>query len=147
MHEEIIRYFNITVNEPHTTNAYSSSAFQAAVREAYNNECVVTGFSIMFDGKCIGVEASHIFWLQSGGNNEISNAIALNTTYRKLFHLGIFTIDKHYRVRLSSSETKKCQGKNTLLQYDGQVINLPKDEQNWPSQKTLEWHSRWVFRG
>jgi len=148
IHDEIIRHFNLVLNDPHSKDLTTEKEFRKAVLTAYGNSCALTGFSLKYHGSYLGIEAAHICWPQAGGNDAISNGIAMNTLHRKLFHLGLFTInDKDYTVCISTGALENQTGGLSLKQLHGKSIKLPESVELWPSKKALIWHSRWVFRG
>lgn len=147
IHDEIIRYFNLTLNDPHSKDARTEKEFRNAVLSAYGNSCALTGFSLDFNGNYVGVEAAHICWPQAGGNDEVCNGIAMNTLHRKLFHLGFFAIDQNYHAQVSSEALESSHALMSLRQLQGKPISLPMERKNWPSLRALDWHKRWVYRG
>lgn len=147
IHDEIIRHFNLILKDPHTNDTRTEKEFRNGVLSAYGNSCALTGFSLKFGGNYAGVEAAHICWPQAGGNDEVCNGIAMSTLHRKLFHLGLFTIDQSYQTQVSPDSLESLTANMSLKQLQGVRINLPLDSRCWPSLKALAWHARWVYRG
>ena len=114
---------------------------------AYGNSCALTGYSLNYEGAYIGIEAAHICWPQVGGNEAVTNGIAMSTLHRKLFHLGLFTINSTYEVQVSNQLQENIKATLSLGKLHGKHIALPDEPKYYPSVKNLKWHSRWVFRG
>jgi putative restriction endonuclease len=148
IHDEVIRHFNLILDDPHSKDLATEREFREAVLAAYNNSCALTGFSLKYQDIYCGIEAAHICWPQAGGNDDITNGIAMSTLHRKLFHLGLFAInDEDYTVCVSTEALEDKTADMSLRQLHAKPIVLPKDSKYWPSKKALSWHSRWVFRG
>lgn len=147
VHEELIRFFGLRLDDRHAHDRTSYDEFRKTVLAAYRNSCAITEFSLDFGGRTVGVEAAHIVWPQSGGNDYASNGIAMSILHRRLFHLGLFTINSDYEVQVSSQVSAKGNSNIALPKLHGVTIRLPTDEAAWPSKKALGWHQRWVFRG
>jgi putative restriction endonuclease len=147
IHDEVVRFFGLTLEDRHARDRTSDLQFRSRVLSAYSNSCALTGFNLDVAGRSVGVEAAHIFWPQSGGNDEVSNGLAMSTLHRKLFHLGLFSIDLDYKVVVASGVSDRETSKIALTAMSGKEISLPKDEASWPNKTSLTWHQRWVFRG
>jgi putative restriction endonuclease len=147
IHDEIIRFFELTLDEPHAADRTSNANFRKAVLSAYGNCCALTGFNLEVAGRSVGVEAAHIFWPQSGGNDQVSNGIAMTVLHRKLFHLGLFSIRPDYKVVVSSEAIDRSDTEFSLSAMSGRSLTLPPDKELWPNPTALSWHQRWVFRG
>jgi putative restriction endonuclease len=148
IHDEVIRHFNLKLNDPHSKDLSTEREFREAVLSAYRNSCALTAFSLKYQDIYYGIEAAHICWAQVGGNDDITNGIAMSTLHRKLFHLGLFAInDEDYTVCVSTEALEDKKAGMSLRQLHGKPIALPEDSKYWPSKKALSWHSRWVFRG
>lgn len=71
----------------------------------------------------------------------------MTTLHRKLFHLGMFGINESYEIHVSSQLQENTKKGLNLGELHGRKIQLPRDPANYPSQKNLKWHAKWVFRG
>lgn len=76
----------------------------------------------------------------------MSNAIALTTLHRKLFHLGVFTVDADYRIRISGQASEHSLP-GLLDQFAAKKISVPSNQHDQPDKECLEWHASEVFRG
>lgn len=144
IHEDIIEFFDLRLAGGRGEDRQTESEFRSRIISAYGNSCALTGYSIGYRGTFPGLEAAHICWPQAGGNDDVCNGIAMTTLHRKLFHLGLFTIDSQLRVALSSEISQPCH--SSILRLSGQKISLPVDQRFWPNPSGLEWHRKWVFR-
>jgi putative restriction endonuclease len=148
IHDELIRFFGLTLDSPHAKDRVSDCEFQERVLAAYQNRCAITGFQLMFEGLPVGVDAAHIFWPQSGGNDDVSNGVAMTSLHRKLFHLGLFKIrPDNFEVVVSSQATSTAGAVVSLKEIVGKSIYLPSDDALWPNKDALAWHEKWVYRG
>ena len=147
IHEDVIQFFRLTLADRHATDRKSEIEFRDAVLSAYGNTCAISGFSLMLDGRPFGIEAAHVFWPQAGGNDLVSNGIAMTTLHRKLYHLGLFGVDDQYRVLVSSRVNDGSNDGCSLRRYAGQPLRLPERADQRPSLKAVRWHREWVFKG
>jgi putative restriction endonuclease len=146
IHDELIDFFGLRMSGAHEDDANTESTFRAEVLSAYNNTCAVSGYSLGFRDRYPGLEAAHICWPQSGGNDEISNGIAMTTLHRKLFHLGLFGIDDDFKV-IASPQIRNLSAAGSAMVTSGRLVSLPERNQHRPNLETLRWHRKWVFRG
>jgi putative restriction endonuclease len=147
IHEDIIAFFDLEIDVSRAQEQSRAGDFRERVLKAYGWKCAVTKFTVTFQGAVFGVEPTVIRWLQAAGGTSIRNAIALTTLHRKLFHLGVFTIDEKYRVRISPRAIAEGVPPNILHRFDRKSIRLPLREEDWPDKESLAWHASEVFRG
>lgn len=147
IHEDIIRFFNLKIGDPHFNDKSTECEFRNQVLMAYDFKCAITEFSLSYEGTYPGIEAAHICSPQSGGNDAVGNGVAMSTLYRKLFHLGLFTIDCDYSIVVSSKVKSWGETGDGLISLHGRPISLPMELDKAPNLESLEWHRRWVFRG
>lgn len=147
LHEDIINFFRLRLRREQANPSRDLSLFRQRVLAAYDGACAISNFSVrMDDSVSLGVEATHLLWPQAGGENLLPNAVAMTTLHRRLFHLGVFTIDSTYRVRISKSARGTSGFTEMLGQFDGKKISLPADVSQHPDQQALIWHREQVFR-
>lgn len=147
VHEDIVRFFGLVFDDRHANDRASDTEFRDQVLSAYDNSCAISGFNLDVSGRSVGVEAAHIFWPQSGGNDEPSNGVAMTVLHRKLFHLGLFSINSDYKFIVASEVSDNGNSMLALSALSGKRMTLPKNKSLWPNQTALSWHQRWVFRG
>lgn len=146
IHEEIINFFGLIVRQGENKPNQSAKLFRQEVLTAYDGACAISNFAVRLHDSLIGVEATHLMWPQAGGLNSVTNAIAMTTLHRKLFHLGVFTLDTNYRVRISTKVSGTSGYQDMLGQFEGKKISLPANSSINPSQESLAWHRDQVFR-
>ena len=146
IHEDLINFFGLIVKQGESEPDRDVVRFRQRVLTAYEGACAITNFAVRMENSILGVEAAHVLWPQAGGNNTLANAIAMTTLHRKLFHLGVFTIDANFRVRVSKNARGPSGFDELLGQFEGKKISLPADTRIHPDQAALEWHREQVFR-
>lgn len=119
--------------------------FRASVLSAYNNTCAITGLQINEL-----LVASHIMPWAQDENNRLNphNGICLNAIHDKAFDLGLITIDKSYRVVISSKlKEHYSQGfiDDVFKKYETTKILIPIRFK--PSIEFLEYHNDVIFKG
>ena len=119
-------------------------AFRAAVLEAYLAECCVCGFSLRLADGLIGVDAAHIRWHAHGGPDEVPNGLALCALHHRLFDHGAITVREDLRVRVALAGRS---ARDLFKDLDSQPVQLPVDQEFYPSRDHLRWHHREVFKG
>jgi putative restriction endonuclease len=147
IHEDILDFFSIRLATLRASDTNTAAQFRTGVLDAYGRCCAFTGYAMTYRGESPGLEAAHICWAQSGGNDEISNGIAMTTLMRKLFHLGLLGIDEKFVIRFSDELTDAQAPARSLLSLGGKPLRLPAEKKNWPDSDSLAWHRKWVFRG
>jgi len=145
IHEDIIAFFDLRLSGARASDQNTENEFRSRIISAYDNACALTGLSIGYRGNFPGIDAAHICWPQAGGNDDVCNGIAMTTLHRKLFHLGLFTIDENMAV-VFCSELMDLGKTSIATSIKGKRMTLPKNPQYWPSQDALKWHRKWVFR-
>ena len=146
VHEDIIAFFDLEMVVPEAKDNEPAGTWRQKVLKAYAWKCAVTQFSIGFQRVIFGVEPSFIQWPQAGGKSVVSNAIALSTLHRKLFQLGVFTIDASYHIRVSRRASEEGLPRGIIRQLDGKEIFLPSNQADQPDKECLKWHESEVFR-
>lgn len=122
------------------------SFFRKAVLTSYNNRCCVTGLSVSEL-----LVASHIKpWKDSDEKTERTNpcnGLCFNTLHDKAFDRGLITLDKDYRIIISSKLNKAEMDNNTkdwLLDYKERQIILP--DRFLPDKDFIRYHNDFVFQ-
>jgi putative restriction endonuclease len=146
IHEDLIRFFNLRIAGMRSEDMRTEGEFRTNVLTAYGNRCAISDYGIEFLGQLPGLEAAHICWPQAGGNDDVSNGIAMNSLATKLFHLGLFGIDHQFRVVVSDS-AREFPSSNFLAQIRGKSIRVPLEGALKPDPDALKWHLKWVFKG
>lgn len=118
--------------------------FRSSVLSAYNNTCAITNMQV---GEFL--VASHIKPWAEDKNNRLNphNGICLNSIHDKAFDRGYITIDKNYRIIISSRLKEFYSNKfinDVFKKYEGNKILLPKKFK--PSLNFLEYHNDVIFK-
>jgi putative restriction endonuclease len=143
LHTDILDFFEIKLDDPHSNDDSETWKFRKRVLDAYEGICCITGMKTSFKSTAPGLESIHICWPQAGGNDEESNGILMNTFHAKLFVLGMIGITKDFELLVSPHmETNRAIEKFSQLTR----IRLPNVRAHWPSQSGLEWHRSQVFK-
>lgn len=144
IHEDLLDFFGIDLSSqfglPDHLKSYD---FRSEVLSEYGFRCAISGFQSSPTVKHAGIEAAELVWRNHGGSSTVSNAIAMSTLHRKLFHLGLFAVNDDYTVMLSPD----LESAESVGLRSGKSILLPASASLFPSITSLKWHRRWVFRG
>jgi putative restriction endonuclease len=144
IHEDLLNYFEIELGSQfRQKNILKSHEFRSAVLSEYGFRCAVSGFESGPNVNFAGLEAAEVIWRNHGGLSVVSNAIAMSTLHRKLFHLGLFAIADDYTLKLSPD----LGSAQSVGLRSGKSVSLPTSSSLFPSLNSLAWHRRWVFRG
>jgi putative restriction endonuclease len=146
VHEDIVHFFSLRLDDLRSNDRRSDFEFRRDVLQAYKNRCAISGFTASIGEVIVGVEAAHICWPQSGGNDQISNGIAMTTLHRRMFHLGLFRVRKDYSIEVSPLALQSSHSPFLIQQLSDVRMIVPDSPTLRPDAKALEWHSRWVFR-
>ena len=111
------------------------AAFRAALLEAYDGRCCVTGCGLKD-----ALEAAHIAPYKGDHSHHVQNGLLLRADLHTLFDLGLLTISHEYRVKLSSS----ARADGSYAHLDNVKIALPSDHTKHPSLTALERHRSWA---
>jgi putative restriction endonuclease len=146
IHEDIVSFFGLSLVPSGDVPPQTDADFRNEVLSAYDGVCSLTNFSVKLEQSILAVEPAMILWPQAGGRNVVTNAIAMTPLHRKLFHLGVFSVDEHYRVRVSGAVKGNNGFAELVGQFEGRKIILPANTAQFPDQDALCWHREEVFR-
>jgi putative restriction endonuclease len=106
--------------------------FRNAVLKAYRERCAVCGLRLraLLDAAFVG--ANH----EPQPVVAVSEGIALCATHHRAFNAHILTFDAEYTVHIELPDRfSAAQGeRDMLLAYEGRKLELPDDEEMWPSR-------------
>jgi putative restriction endonuclease len=143
LHSDILDFFEIKLDDPHSKDQSATWKFRRRVLDAYESTCCITGIQSSFKSTSPGLESIHICWPQAGGNDEESNGILMNTFHAKLFALGMIGITNNFELIVSP----QLQTNGSLDKFSQRTrLRLPHERNHWPSQSGLEWHRSQVFK-
>lgn len=118
--------------------------FRVMVLAAYNNECCITGLSVLEL-----LNASHIIPWSVDKENRVNpqNGLCLNVLHDRAFDRGLITITTDYKVKISPRLKARKNDeplKRLLAIYDGAPISLP--DRFVPDPNFLKYHNENVFQ-
>ncbi len=123
-----------------------SVRFRLDIVAAYGYTCALTGYRITtLSGSAI-VDAAHIHQFAKSRNDDPRNGLALCKNAHWMFDQGLWSLDDEYRVIVATAAYDEDPGdQKSLLSYQGQRINLPKNIAYWPDLKHIAWHRQHKF--
>jgi len=125
-----------------TSSRLGQGAFRLSVLDAYETRCAATGERVR-----PVLEAAHIKPFSMDGPNAVSNGLSLRSDIHKLFDQGYVTVDRGYRIRVSSLLQKEFHNGRDYYRLEGQRLAvLPQRLADRPGSEYLEWHNDAVFR-
>jgi putative restriction endonuclease len=117
-----------------------NAAFRKLLLREYGYRCAISEINaISSKSKQRLVDACHIIPFAESTAETLANGIVLTPTLHQAFDTGFITVDKHYRVNVSST-LKEQESSYMLRQFEGKQILLPSSREHYPSMKSLEWH-------
>lgn len=134
--EDKIRLVKTRVNQ---------SFFRSSVLSAYNNTCAITNIKINDF-----LVASHIKPWAKDKKNRLNphNGICLNSLHDKAFDKGLITVDRNYKIVVSSKLKEFYTNEfveDTFKRFEGHSISIPNKFE--PSIEFLEYHNDVIFMG
>lgn len=115
-------------------------AFRAAVTDAYDRRCAVTG-----EHTLPVLEAAHIQGFAAGGPHDTRNGLLLRADLHILLDAGYVGVDEDYRFLVSPRLEAEYHNGRDYYRRQGQRILLPAEPEAWPAQEFLAWHRSHVF--
>jgi putative restriction endonuclease len=147
LHEDLLAFFGLKLPPPLPSSPdYGVGlGLREAVLKAYGYKCSISGFSVGATGSP-GLEATLLCWRQVGGHADITNAIITTTTYRKLFDLGLLTLDDECNVKVATNVMEDPMTSSDIKKLNGKKLHLPNDSAACPSLSNIRWHQKEVFK-
>lgn len=118
------------------------AAFRERVRDAYDNTCAVTGFSLTDPSGLAEVQAAHIRPVASNGPDTIGNGIALTGTAHWLFDKGIISVSDDFQILISRYATTLAKSQAIKI---GERLRMPSNAAHAPNTVYLNWHRNEIF--
>ena len=115
--------------------------FRAAVLDAYDSTCALTGLQIINGGGAAEVEAAHIQPVEANGSDSARNGIALCRTAHWMFDRGLIGLKGNGRFEVNVNRVPEAARR--MLRADGTLIP-PKSPSFQPASKSIDWH--WTNR-
>lgn len=121
--------------------------FRTNVLAAFENRCCFCDLKVLLGNKPIAMEAAHIKWKASGGECSPNNSLCLCPTHHTTLDLGLWSLDKDYRIIISNSSIIDYKTDIFFSKFEGTSIKeKPMQKDFLPSLKNLEWHHENIFR-
>lgn len=136
--------FDRPVLERLTRRPYREVAFRRKVREAYDYRCAMSGLMLRNGGGRPEVQAAHIRPVEHRGSDSVRNGLALSATLHWMFDRGLVSVADDNETILVSRNKVPDDVVARLLRPDCKLWK-PKNPDNWPSPKNLQWHRENVF--
>jgi putative restriction endonuclease len=126
-------------------------AFRDAVLRAYGYRCAVCGFETRVGRALVGVDAAHVKWHQAGGEDAVSNGLALCALHHRLLDRGAFTLAPVSPREVVVDVSEEAHGgegfKQWLLDFHGRPLAHPIRRGDRIAEPSAAWHRREVFKG
>ena len=146
-HCRLLRYIGIP-SEDSRAGLAAEREFKEEVLKLYNYQCSLCRCpeGPLADIRVV-LQATHIKWPVAGGPWACNNAIALCSNHKGLFDAGAFTlVPAGDRIQISSQYHAAEDSSNHLYSYQNSLLVRPKQEEDWPSRKYIDWHNEVIFR-
>lgn len=115
--------------------------FRVLLTEIYQRKCAVTRESLL-----PVLNATHIVPLSKGGQNRIDNGMLLRSDLQRLFSMGYLTVTPEGQLKTSPKITAEFGANSSYSKLNDKDVWLPKELQQRPKKKFLEWHNTYVFQ-
>ncbi len=125
-----------------TRHRLGQGAFRALVTDAYGGSCAITG------EKTLPVlQAAHIVPYAQEGPHLVTNGLLLKSDFHTLFDDGYLTVTPDYHVEVSHRLREDFHNGKEYYRYQGSPMYLPREGQQRPDPRFLEWHNEHVYKG
>ncbi|MEL7300143.1 MAG: HNH endonuclease [Pseudomonadota bacterium] len=140
---EPVGSFKRPILERLTRRPYRDVVFRRRVREAYDYRCALSGLRLRNGGGRPEVQAAHIVPVEDGGNDTVSNGLALSGTLHWMFDRGLVSVADDGRILVSRNKVPTDVAAR-LISPSGQ-IQLPSARTDHPPPAYLAWHREHRF--
>lgn len=123
---------------------FRDRAFSAAIKNAYQDTCAMTGLKLINGGGRSEVQAAHIRPVADSGPDSVRNGLALSGTMHWMFDRGLVSIDGDYSLLIAKSSAPDTIQR--LLNAD-QRLRMPERVEDRPHHQFLKYHRELVFKG
>lgn len=120
------------------------AAFAIKIVTNYDGKCAICGNRWKVDSS-FEVEAAHIIPVEYDGPDDVRNGFALCRFHHWAFDKGVFSVDDNYRIIVSPKVKEFSESFEALKRFEGNSINLPKEENLHPHKDALKYHRDNVF--
>lgn len=120
--------------------------FRESVLEAYGHACALCGYDVRLGRADLGLGAAHIRWRPAGGEDHVTNGLALCAVHHRAFDRGAVTLkSEDYRILVSDRLHGHSGFQEWFAAFEGREARLPEHAALLPSRSCLEWHEKNVF--
>ena len=119
-------------------------SFRVNVLNAYDRRCAFTGLRFINGGGRAEVQAAHIMPVAKGGNDSVTNGLALSGTIHWMFDRGLLSMSDESNI-LVSRHINNVEEIDRLLVKDRKAI-IPKSQAKRPNPAYLAWHRENCFK-
>ncbi|MEA5595757.1 HNH endonuclease [Rivularia sp. UHCC 0363] len=120
-------------------------AFRKIIVSTYNYSCAFCGLQILDTKSQNIVDGSHIKPFFKFYDDRINNGLSLCKNHHWAFDRGWFAIDDDYRIIVAEDIREVSPNGKPMREMGGDRINLPVQEQYYPSLDALRWHRENMF--
>ena len=120
--------------------------FRREIVRSYNDTCCITGIRVVAPFSFSMVDACHIVPFHKTFNNHPNNGIALCPNLHRAFDKGAISINDDYKVIVSSMFVENKEALYSFTRLSGIQIFLPRENNYYPSQESLAWHRKHLFK-
>ncbi len=118
--------------------------FAKDVMDAYMCKCAICGQSIRISDVLVGIDACHVKALQYGGNDLITNGIALCKFHHWTLDRGAIGINENFKLEVSDSINGE-KVEEHLIKYENTQIFIPRRMINQLDNSNIKWHYEHIF--
>lgn len=119
------------------------SQFRRRVLAAYHNRCAVSGLRLIDRRGRIETEAAHLWSVEAGGCDRVTNGIALCSTAHRMFDLGMISFADDGMI-LVSRKAESFEGGERLINRDRRA-RFASNPLARPDPLSLKWHREHCF--
>ena len=126
--------------------AVRNGAFRKIVVSLYEQRCAFCQLRIVDENGQDIVDGAHIKPFAEFRDDRFVNGMALCKNHHWAFDRGWFGVDEGYRILVPGERfvEEAAVGSREMGAFRGEVIELLREEKNWPSLEGLRWHrERW----
>lgn len=120
--------------------------FKKLVPKLYDSTCCFTGMRLESIYGHNFIDACHIVPFSRTHDDKINNGIALCPNLHRAFDRGLVSIDKEFRILISSQLNENKNHPYSLSQLRGTRIRLPQSSNHHPSQENLDFHRNEIYK-
>ncbi len=120
--------------------------FRKAIVTLYQHRCALCGLRMLTPEGHTVVDAAHIHPWSESANDHPTNGLGLCRLCHWGFDEGLMSVGREYEVLISRDVTRRDNFPGHILTLSDRGIFKPEAEKLWPSQESLGWHRKEVFR-